>query len=163
MHMLYCIPTILFTLNGICIFFLPHSCMDYSVWVCMNISKMCCWFKNHFGFPYHSLPSLWCIFARVFPSRPSTITCFQGAHSSQAPCVRISHAPSLTHYSCHILATNKVILVGSMKNHDQGISIGPTVKTPTPNSLRSNWDFLLGRSPDMLAGLVLSTYCFSTP
>lgn len=79
-------------------------------------------------------------------------------HSSQALCVRTSHASSLTHCSCHTLDTNIVILVASMQNHSQGITVRPIVGTPTPNGPRSNWDFLLRRFPDMLAGPTSLTF-----
>ncbi len=147
MHMLYCIPSIVFTLNGICIIFLTHACKEYYVWVCKNISKMCCWFDHRIGFPANLLSSLWCIFASVFPSHPSTITGCQGAHSSQPTCVRTYHAPSLTHRSYHTHNTNKGILLASVQNCGQGITIRPTTRTTTPNGLRSNLEFLPGRSP----------------
>ena len=115
------------------------------------------WFNHHFGLLINLLSNLWCIFVRVFPSQLSISTVFQGAHSSHPPCVRTSHSPSLTHCSSHTLATDKVILLVSMWNHSQGINIRPTAGTPTPNNLRSNLDFLPGRSTDMLAGLTSST------
>lgn len=152
MHMLYCILAILFTLNGICICFLTHACMDSFVWVCMHIFEMCCMFNHHFGLPANLLSILWFIFARVFPFHPSTITCCQGVHSSPPPYVRTFHAPSLTHCSCNTLATNRGILLASVRNHGQGITIRPTARTPTPNGLRSDWEFLARRSPYMLAG-----------
>jgi len=34
----------------------------------------------------------------------------------------------------------------------QGITLLHTAGTPTPSNLRSSWNFLLGRSPDMLVG-----------
>ena len=71
-------------------------------------------------------------------------------------CVRTAHAPSLTCRSYHILATNRDILLASVKNSSQGIIVRPTVRTPTPNGPRSNWDFLSGRFPDMLVGPELS-------
>ena len=61
--------------------------------------------------------------------------------------VRTSHTPSLTHCINHTLATDKVILLASVRHHGQGITLRPTIGTPTPNGLTSNWDFLLGRSP----------------
>lgn len=161
MHMLYYIPAILFTRNGICICLLTHACMDYIIWVCMNLSEMCCWFNHHFALLANSRSSWWCIFARVFPFKPSTVIGFQGVHSSQPSCVRTSHALSLTRCNCHTLDTNRVILLVYVRNRGQGITIQPIAGTPTPNGLRSNWGFLLGRSPYMLAGPSLSTYCFA--
>ena len=124
------------------------------IWILL---EMCCWFNHHFGLPAHLLSNLWCIFARVFPSQLSTVTGCQGVHPSQPTCVRTSHAPSFTHYSSHTLATGRVILLASVWNHGQGISIRPIAGTSTPNGLRSNWDFLSGRSPYMLASSTLST------
>ena len=121
------------------------------IWILL---QMCCWFNHHFGFLAYILSSLWCIFTHVFPSQLSTNTGCQGAHSSQPTCVRTFHSPSLTHYSGHTLATNRVILLASVRHRGQGITIRPTAGTPTPNSLRSNWDFLPRRSPHMLAGLL---------
>ena len=158
MHMLYCILAILFTLNDICIFFLMHACVDYYVCVCMNISEMCCWFNYYFWFRANLLSILWCIFTRVFPSHLSTIIGCQGRHSSQPPCVRTTHAPSLIHCSCHTLATSRFILLSSVRNCGQGITIQPTLGTPTPNILRSNLDFLPRRYPYMLAGPAPSTF-----
>jgi len=39
-----------------------------SIYVCMNLIVMCCWFNHHFGLLVSLPSSLWCIFARVFPS-----------------------------------------------------------------------------------------------
>ena len=60
--------------------------------------------------------------------------------------VRTSHTPSLTHRITHTLAIDKVILLASVRHHGQGITLWPTARTPMPNGMRSNWDFLLGRS-----------------
>jgi len=79
-------------------------------------------------------------------------------HSPHPPCVRNAHAPSLNYCICHNLATNRDILLAFVWNHSQGNTVWPTARTPTPNSLRSSWDFLPGRSPDMLAGLAPSTF-----
>ena len=119
------------------------------VWIFMKCVDC---FNHHFGL-LANLPSmLWCIFARVFPSKPSIVTGFQGAHSPNSPCVRTVHARSLSYCNYHTLATNIVILLASMRNCGQGITVWPTVGTPTRNGLRSNWDFLPGRSPNMLVG-----------
>ena len=125
------------------------------VWIFL---KCIDWFNHHFVLPTDLLSSLWCIFAHVFPSHLSTITSCQGTHSSQPTCVKTSHSPSLTHYSGHILATDRFILLASVWNLSQGIAIQPTAGTPTLNGLRSNWDFLLGKSLDMLAHLAPSTF-----
>ena len=58
-----------------------------------------------------------------------------------------SRTHSLTLCISHTLATNRVILLGSVRHHSQGITSQPTARNPTPNGLRSNWDFLPGRSP----------------
>jgi len=83
---------------------------------------------------------------------------FPRAHSPHPPCVRTTHAPSLTCCICHTLATNRDILLASVCNRDQGDTIWAIVVTPTPNSLRSSWDFLPGRSPNMLAGPTPSAF-----
>jgi len=88
----------------------------------------------------------------VFPSDPRAITGFQGVHSSHFLCVKTVHAPSLTCFSYHTLATNRDILPASMRNHGQGDTVQPIARTPTPNNMRSNWDLLLGRSPEMMVG-----------
>ena len=119
------------------------------------------WFNHHFGLSADLLSSLWCIFTRVFPSKTRTIIDFQGMQSPHAQCIRNSHAPSFPCCSCHTLATNKDILLASMQNQGQGIIIWPTAGTPTPNGMRFNWDFLLGRSPYILVGLAPSTHCYS--
>jgi len=116
---------------------------------------MYCWFENHLGLLTILLSIQWCIFSHVFPSKPSTITGFQGAHWPNSSCDRTSHEPSLNYCSCHILATNRDILLAFVQNSGQGITVQPTAGTPTPNCFRSNWDFLLGRSSDMLAGPTL--------
>jgi len=61
--------------------------------------------------------------------------------------VGTSHTLSLTHYISHTLSTNIVILLSSLRHHGQGITLRPTVGTPTQNNMRSNWNFLLGRYP----------------
>jgi len=127
------------------------------VWIFL---KCVDWFNHHFEFLANFLSNLWCIFAHVFPSHLSTITSFQGAHSSQPTYVRTSHAPSLTHCSGHTLTTNTVILLASIWNRGQDIVIRPNVGTPTPNGLRSNWDFLLGRSSYMLVSPALPTISY---
>ena len=120
-------------------------------------------FNHHFGLLANFLSSLWCIFAYVFPAKLRAVTSFQVAHSPNSPCVRTVHAPSLSCRSCHTLATNRDILLASVWNRGQGITIQSNTATLTPNDLRSNWDFLLGRSPDILAGLAPSTQgeCFT--
>jgi len=45
-------------------------------------------------------------------------------------CVRTAHAPYLAYCNCHTLATNKEILLASMQNRVQGITIQPTTRTP---------------------------------
>ena len=52
----------------------------------------------------------------------------------------------------HTLSSDKHITLTFVHYHSQGITILPTVGTPTPNSLRSSWDFLPRRSTDMLVG-----------
>jgi len=89
----------------------------------------------------------------VFPSNPCAFIGFQGVHSPHFLCVRTVHSPSLDCCTCHTLATNKDILLVSAQDHSQGDIVGPTVRTPTTNGLRSSWDLLPGGSPDMLAGL----------
>lgn len=42
--------------NDICICLLTHVCMDISIYLCMNLIEMCCWFNDHFGSLVH-LPS----------------------------------------------------------------------------------------------------------
>jgi len=66
--------------------------------------------------------------------------------------VGTSHAHSLTHCINHILSTDRVILLASMRHRGQGITLRPTAWTPTLNGLRSNWEFLLGRSPWHVGG-----------
>jgi len=111
------------------------------VWILL---KCVDWLNHHFGLLVNFISIFWCIFARVFPSKPRATTGFQGAHSTNSPCVRTVHVPSLSYCSCHTLATNIVILLASMRNHSQVITVQPTVGNPTPNGLRSNWDFLWG-------------------
>ena len=123
----------------------------------MNLSKMCCCFNHHFWLLTNLISILWCIFARVFPSKSHTIICFQGSHSPHPQCVRTSHAPSLVCCNNHTLSTNRDILLASVWNRGQGITVRPTAGTPTPNGLRSNWDFLSGSSPYMLVGPTPST------
>lgn len=126
-----------------------------SIYVCVNLIDMCCWFNHHFGLLVHLASSLWCIFARVFPSKLCISTGFQGVHLFHFPCVRTIHAPSLACCAGHALATNKDILLASTHNHGQENIARPIIGTHTPNGLRSSWDFLPGRSPDMLVGLAL--------
>ena len=61
--------------------------------------------------------------------------------------VGTSRTHSLTFCIINTLATDRVILLASVRHRSQGITLRPTVGTPTPNGLRSNWDFLLGTSP----------------
>ena len=70
----------------------------------------------------------------------------------EPPCI------SLDLLQGHTFASNKDILPTSARNRIQVDIILPTTGTPTPNGLRSSWDFLLGRSPDMLVGPTLSTF-----
>jgi len=93
----------------------------------------------------------------VFPFKPRVSIGFQGVHSFNFSCVRTLHVPSLACYAGHTLATNKDILLASTHNYGQGDTIRSTIGTATPNGLRSSWDFLPGRSPDMLAGPTPST------
>jgi len=60
--------------------------------------------------------------------------------------VGTSHTPSLTHCISHTLVADWVNLLASMWHRGQGITLWPTAGTPTPNNLRSNWDFLPGIS-----------------
>lgn len=66
--------------------------------------------------------------------------------------VETSHTPPLTHYISHTLATVKVILLAFVRHCGQGITLRPAAGNLTPNSLRSNWDFLPGRSPWHVGG-----------
>ena len=129
-----------------------------SIYVCMNLVEMRCWFNHHFGSLVHLPSNLWCIFSHVFPSKPRVSTGFQGAHLFHFPCVRTLHAPYLDCCVSHTLATNKDILLSSMRNRSQGDTVWPTARTSTPNGLRSSWDFLLRRSSDMLASPAPSTF-----
>lgn len=119
---------------------------------------MCCWFNHQFVLLVHLPSSLWCIFTRVLPSKPCVSTSFQGAHPPHLPCVRTIHAPSLACYKSHTLSTNKDILLMSACNCSQVDTVWPSSGTPTPNGLRSSWDFLQRRSPDMLVGPVWSIF-----
>lgn len=125
------------------------------VWILLKCAD---WFNHHFRLLVNMLSCLWCIFAHVFPSKPRAIIGFQGVHSPHLPCARTVHAPSLTCHSYHTLATNRDILLASVRNCGQGDTIRPAAGTPTPNGLRSNRDFLLRRSPNMLAGPAPSTF-----
>ena len=140
MHMLYRILCYLVYFEWYMYLF-TYTCM-YGLFR-MNLSKMCCWFNHHFRLLTNLISILWCIFTRVFPFKTRTITGFQGAHSLHPQCVRTSLAPSLSYYSCHTLATNRAILLSSMRNNGQGITIWPIVGTPTLNDMGSNWNFLL--------------------
>ncbi len=51
--------------------------------------------------------------------------------------VRASHTPSLTHCISHTLATDRVILLASVRHRGQGITLHPTTGTSTPNVRRS--------------------------
>lgn len=53
----------------------------------------------------------------------------------------------------HTLAFDKVIILTSACYCGQGTTLVPTTGNPTPNGLRSSWDFLLGISLDTLASL----------
>jgi len=72
--------------------------------------------------------------------------------SSPLRSVRTSHTPSLTHYITYTLTTIRVILLTSVQHRGQGITLRPTVWTPTWNDLRSNWDFIQGRCPWHVGG-----------
>ena len=58
----------------------------------------------------------------------------------------------------HALASEKFMILTSMIYHDQGTTLLPTIGTPTPNGLKSSWDFLPGISLDMLVGLEPLTF-----
>ena len=124
------------------------------VWILLKCAD---WFNHHFGLLANLLSRLWFIFACVFPSKLRAIIGFQGAHSPHSPCVRTVHAHSLSCCSSHTLATNKDILLASTHNRGQGDIVWPIAGTPTPNGLRSCWDFLPGRSLDMLTSPTAST------
>lgn len=96
-----------------------------SMYVCMNLVEMCCWFNHHFGLLVHFPSILWCIFAHVLTSKLRVYTCFQGVHSFHLPCVRTLHAPSLACYAGHTLSTNKDILLASVRNCGQVIMYNP--------------------------------------
>ena len=125
------------------------------VWILLKCDD---WFNHHFRLLVNMLSFLGCIFAHVFPSKPRAIIGFQGVHSPHLPCARTVHAPSLTCHSYHTLATNRDILLASMINRGQGITVRPIARTPTPNDVMPNWDFLLGRYPYMLVDLEPSTF-----
>ena len=66
--------------------------------------------------------------------------------------VGTSHTHSLTNCISHTLATVRVILLSSVWHRSQGITLRPTAGALKPNGLRSNWDFLPGRSPWHVGG-----------
>jgi len=119
---------------------------------------MCCWFNYHYGSLVSLTSSWWGIFAHLFPSNLHVSIGFQGVHLFHLPCVRTLHAPSLACRASHTLATNKEILLAFVCNRGQGDTVWPIARTPTPNGLRSSWDFLPRRSLDILAGPVPSTF-----
>jgi len=61
--------------------------------------------------------------------------------------VGTSHTPSLTHCISHTLVADRVIILSTVQHHGQRITLRPTARTPTPNSVRSSWDFLPRISP----------------
>lgn len=67
-------------------------------------------------------------------------------HMIKPPCISVDLLQGGT------LAFDKAIMLTYMHYHSQEITLLPTVGTPTPNCLRSSWDFLLGRSHDMMVG-----------
>jgi len=70
----------------------------------------------------------------------------------EPPCISVDSLQG------HTLAFDKDITLISVEYHSQGITLPPIVGTPTPNGLRSSWDFLLGRSPNMFVVLAPSTF-----
>jgi len=138
--------------------FLRMYVYNLFIYVCMNLTVMCHWFNYHFGLLVNLPSSLWCIFSCVFPSKLCVYTSFQGTHSFHLRYVGTIHEPSLACCTCHTLSTNKDISLASSYKHDQDDTVQPTVGTPTPNGLRSSWDFLSQRSLDMLAGPTMSTF-----
>lgn len=132
--------------------------MEFSIYVCMNLIKMSCWFNHHFGSLVHLPSSLWCIFSHAFPSKPRVCIGFQEMHLFHFLCVRTLHAPSLACCAGHTLATNKDILLFSTHNCCQGDTVWATAGTPRPNGLRSSLDLLPGRYPDMLASPTVSQW-----
>lgn len=70
----------------------------------------------------------------------------------EPPCI------SLDSLQGHTLSFDKYVTLTYMHYHNQGIALLPTAGTPTPNSLRSSWDLLPGRSTNMLASSTLSTF-----
>ena len=73
-------------------------------------------------------------------------------------CVRTSPHISLNSLQGHTLASDKDIFLTSVRYCNQGIASLLIVGTPTPNNLRSSWDFLPRISLDMLAGPTSSTF-----
>ena len=104
---------------------------DYSIWVDYSAKScacpLCCVFLSELGLISFNLELTF----TSFPFRS----------------VGTSHTPSLTHYISHTLATDIVILLASVRHHDQGITLQPTAGTPTPKGLRYNWNFLPEISP----------------
>jgi len=72
--------------------------------------------------------------------------------------VRTSPCISLDTLQGHTLSSNKDILLTYARYRTQGITLLPTARTPTPNGMRCSWDFLLGRSHNMLVGPTLSAF-----
>ena len=111
-------------------------CCDYRIWVDFSTGScafpLCCVFLAELG---------------LIPFNLELTFTFLSLWS-----VRTSHTPSLTHCISHTLVTDRVILLASVQHHSQGITLRPTARTPTPNGLRSNCDFLPRRSPWHVGG-----------
>ena len=123
------------------------------VWILL---KTCCCINFSLWIVDYLASSIWCHSPCVFLSRCVLLQASKGHTSFYTMCVR-TPCISLDSLQGHALASDKDILLTSVLYRNQCIALIPIVGTPTPNSLRSNWDFLLGRYPYTLVGLALST------
>ena len=129
------------------------------VWILL---KSCCWFNPSlwsqlFCFPSSDVIQLMCSFQAVYYYRLLRDTLIFPLHVLEPPYISLDWQQGYT------LASNKYILLTFARYCSQGTTLLPTVGTPTPNSMRSSWDFLLGRSPDMLTSPTPSTQDLHSP
>ena len=94
----------------------------------------------------------------MFPSGYVLLQASKGYTYFPLLCVRTSPFISLDLLQGHTLSFVKDILLTSTHYRSHGIALLLTIGTPTPNSMRSSWDFLPGRSPNMLVGPTPSTF-----
>jgi len=118
--------------------------MDYSVCLCLNLIEACGWYNP--SILIANYPTFYLVMSFI-SCVPFQDACYhrllRGTLFSPSVCWNLSYT-FLDLLQGHTLDSNKDILLTSTRNHSQGNTVLPTAQTPTPNGLRSSWEFIPG-------------------